>query len=203
MQVILTQNVPHLGLLGDEVHVKDGFARNFLLPRGLAIAATTQNARELQHRRRKLEQLRAEDIAAARSEAERFSQVEFTVKAKAGPGGRLFGSVTNRDLQAVLAEKGYQLDRKAIILHEPIKSVGTHAVTVRLHTDVKVDINVRVEAVLVTAPAEGAPAEGAAAAEGGAPAQGAAPAEGGAAPAAGTAEGVAPAPEAVGETTPA
>ena len=145
MKVILTQNVPHLGSLGDEVNVKNGYARNFLLPRGMALAPTSHNARQIAHRRRVLEKSRAEAVAAARSEAERLAELELVVQAKAGPSGRLFGSVTNRELLAKLAELGFALDRRAIVLHEPIKSIGQHGITVRLHSEVKLELQVRVE----------------------------------------------------------
>lgn len=148
MKVILTQNVQHLGSLGDEVNVKNGYARNFLLPRGMALVPTSNNAKQIDHRRRALEKNRAEAMESARSEADRLSELELTFKAKSGPSGRLFGSVTNRDLQAQLAEHGFELDRRSIIVHQPIKSVGTHDITVKLHTEVKLDMIVKVEPLL-------------------------------------------------------
>lgn len=144
MQIILIQDVPHLGSLGDEVHVKDGYARNFLLPRGLAFQSGSKKFREVDHHRRRLEQLRATAIENAKTESEKVAELELVVKAKAGANGKLFGSVTNRDIQAVLAGLGYTLDRRAIQLQVPIKSVGAFTVSVKLHTDVKVDVNVRV-----------------------------------------------------------
>jgi large subunit ribosomal protein L9 len=150
MQVILTQDVPHLGSLGDEVHVKDGFARNYLLPRGLAISATSKNAAHVAHRRRWLERLRAQAIEAARAEGEKVAALELVVKAKAGPSGRLFGSVTNRDLQAALKELGYDLDRRSIMLSAPIKNVGSYTVTVKLHSEVKREVAVRVLPIEMT-----------------------------------------------------
>ena len=146
IQVILTQNVAHLGSLGDQIHVKDGYARNYLLPRGLALISTTKNAREIQHHQRKLEQMRAEAIALATLESGKVADLALSIKVKAGPGGRLFGSVTNRDVQALLAGQGYEVDRKAITLHEPIKSLGTFGATVKLHTEVKVDVAINVKA---------------------------------------------------------
>lgn len=147
MQVILTQNVPHVGALGDQVHVKDGFARNYLLPRGMAIVADSKNAREIQHRRKRLEQLRVEAINAAKAESERVAGMQIVLKAKAGAGGKLFGSVTSRDLQAAFAEQGLTLDRKAFVLHSLIKHTGSFTATVRLHTDVKVDVAFKVESI--------------------------------------------------------
>ena len=179
MQIILTQNVPNLGALGDSVKVKDGYARNFLLPKGLAIAAGSKNARHIEHQRKRLEKLRQEAVANAKGEAEKVKAIQVVVKAKAGPGGKLFGSVTNRDLQAAFAGQGIDLDRKAFVLHSPAKHTGTFEATVRIHTDVKVEITFKVEASeIVTAPAEEAAAEAAAPAEGAAaaPAEGAAPA---------------------------
>lgn len=172
IQVILTQNVPHVGVLGDEVQVKNGFARNYLLPRGMAIVASTRNAAQLKHRRRQLEKFRLEAIQAAQLESGKVGALELEIKAKAGSGGRLFGSVTNRDIQAALAAQGYELDRKGITLHEPIKTLGSFGVTIKLHTEVKVELNIQVvpDGELVapepTEASEEAAAEGAAAAEG-------------------------------------
>ena len=151
MQVILTQNVPHLGHLGDQVHVKDGYARNYLLPRGLAIASTSMNARHIQHRRRRLELMRLAAVEQAKGEADRVTAMEIVIKAKAGAGGKLFGSVTSRDVQAAFAAQGLELDRKAFILHTPAKQVGAYTATVRLHTDVKVEISFKVQGLELTA----------------------------------------------------
>jgi len=144
MQLILIKDVPHLGSLGDQVQVKDGFARNYLLPRGFAIAASSENARQIAHRRKRLEVLRQDAIVAAQEEADKVGELELEIHAKAGANGRLFGSVTNRQIQAALTEMGYDLDRRSITLHTPIKSVGTFGATVKLHSDVKTDISVKV-----------------------------------------------------------
>jgi len=145
MQLILTQDVPHLGSLGDEVTVKDGYARNFLIPRGMAIVSSSRKTAQLEYQRRRLEKIRIEAIDRAKAESEKVASLELKVVAKCGPNGKLFGSVTNRDIQAALAEHGYELDRRSIVLHAPIKNVGSYEVTVRLHTDVKVNVGVRVE----------------------------------------------------------
>ena len=190
MRIILTQNVPNLGSLGDEVAVKDGYARNFLLPRGMAMPASGKSAKAIQHRRAFLDKQRQEAIGSAKSEASRVTGLAITVKARAGTGGRLFGSITNRDLQAAFAAQGMELDRKAIILHTPVKTLGTFAATVRLHTDVKVEIEFRVEPSEIVAMPKaetgegGEPAPGAAAGEGEAPAAAAGEAAAPAAPAA-------------------
>ena len=145
MRIILTQNVPNLGALGDEVQVKDGYARNYLLPKGLALAAGGQSAKALEHKRHHLESIRKEAISQASSQAEQVAALDITIQVRAGTGGRLFGSVTNRDLQAALAEKGVEVDRKSIVLHTPVKSLGSFEASVKLHTEVKTDITFRVE----------------------------------------------------------
>lgn len=170
MQVILVEDVQHLGSLGDEVQVKDGFARNYLLPRGMAIVAGSKKSREIEHQRKRLDRLRQEAIEKAQAESDKVAALKLTVQAKAGASGKLFGSVTNRDIQAALAEQGYQLDRRSIQLHTLIKSVGNFTATVKLHTDVKVEVEIIVEPLReagATAPGEGAaeaadapPAEG-------------------------------------------
>lgn len=147
MRLILTEDVPHLGSLGDEVLVKDGYGRNFLLPRGKAIMAGSRQSGHVEHQKRRLEILRQEAMEAASSESEKVAALDLMVRAKAGPSGRLFGSVTNRDIQAILAEQGYSLDRRSIIIQTPIKSVGLHKALVKLHTEVKVEITLRVEAI--------------------------------------------------------
>ena len=165
MKLILTQDVPHLGSLGDEVQVKNGYARNFLLPKNMAIAPTNKNAREIAHRRKFLEKSRGKAIEAAQAESVKVAELELVVKAKAGPSGKLFGSVTNRDIQALLAEQGYTLDRRAIQLPGAIKTLGEFSVVVKLHTDVRLELKIRVEAAegVSKEPGEGETTEEAAA----------------------------------------
>lgn len=156
MKIILTQNVPNLGSLGDEVQVKGGYARNFLLPKGMAMPAGGKNAKEIQHRQHILDIQRQEAINAAKDEADKVRALELVVKARSGTGGRLFGSITNRDLQAVMAEQGFELDRKAIQFHTLVKSLGTFSAQVKLHTDVKIEIQFKVESSeVVVEPTEG------------------------------------------------
>lgn len=156
MQVILVQDVQHLGSLGDLVQVKDGFARNYLLPRGMAIVATSKRSGQIEHQRKRLDGLRQIAIEKAQAESDKVTSLKLVVQAKAGVSGKLFGSVTNRDVQAALAEQGYELDRRSIQLHTLIKSVGNFTATVRLHTDVKVDVGITVEALGEPAAAEAA-----------------------------------------------
>ena len=156
MRIILTQDVSNLGSLGDEVQVKNGYARNFLLPRGLAISSTGENARSLAHRRQHLDRIRSHAVGQARTESGKLAALDLVVKVKAGAGGKLFGTVTNRDLQALLAQNGFELDRKSIHLNAPVRNLGTFQASVKLHTEVKVDVTFRVEpeGELVAAPVE-------------------------------------------------
>lgn len=177
MQLILTKDVAHLGSLGDQVQVKNGYARNYLIPQGMAIVATAKNAGHVAHRRKQLDLLRQEAIIAAQSEAEKVGALELEIKAKAGRNGRLFGSVTNRQVQIALEEKGYSVDRRSVQLHAPIKAVGTYTVTVKLHTDVKTDISVKVTPINLSegelqAQSDAAEEDTASAAGGDAPAEG-------------------------------
>lgn len=166
MKIILTERVPNLGTVGDEVLVKDGYARNFLLPTGKALPASGKNAKALQHKRLFLEKQRAVAIDEAKGEAEKVTALELVLKARAGTGGKLFGSITNRDIKAALDEQGFDVDRKSIILGIPVKSLGTFTATVKLHSDVKVEINFRVVASEIVDPNKIPGEEGAEGAEG-------------------------------------
>ncbi len=146
MQVILEQDVPNLGKKGELKDVARGYARNHLLPRGLAVEATPQRLREWQQRQEKEEALNRELEEKAREQAVKLSQKELTFKMSAGEGGRLFGSVTAADIADQLAREGFEADKKKIELSEQIKSVGNYTVEVRLHPGIKAEILVRVEA---------------------------------------------------------
>lgn len=145
MKVILIQLVENLGEIGDVVEVANGYGRNFLIPRGFAVAATAKNKRELGHEQR----LREHRIARARTEAEAFAgelqalTCRFT--RKAGEEGRLFGSVTAMDIAEQLKGSGVEVDRRRIQLEQPIKSLGEFAVSVRLRPEVTAALKVLVE----------------------------------------------------------
>jgi large subunit ribosomal protein L9 len=146
MDLILRENVPSLGKAGDMVRVKPGYARNFLLPRGLAFEATEGNKKRIaaEHKAR-------EAVAAAeRAEAEKFAQqlgaVALAFTAKAGEDGKLFGSITSGDIAEQLATKGLNIDKRKIELEHPLKHLGFHTVVVRLHHDVHADVKVNVTA---------------------------------------------------------
>lgn len=144
MKVILIKDVPNLGSLGDEVQVKAGYARNYLIPQEMAMMVTNKRWKAIQHQRTRLEKLRMDAIQKAQELGQKIKDKEWQVVKKAGSGGKLYGSVTNRELQILFKDNGFDLLRRSIILHEPIKNIGNHEVTVRLHTEVKIPISVKV-----------------------------------------------------------
>ncbi len=147
MQVILLEKVVNLGDLGDVVRVRNGYARNFLIPRKIARRATADAIQEFEARRAELEKAQAERLDAASKLGAKLSEHTVTIKQKAGVDGRLFGSVTTMDIAAALAESGYNdVVRSQIRLEDgPLKAVGEYTVQVVLHPDVVVDLNVIVE----------------------------------------------------------
>ena len=148
MKLILTGDVPNLGAPGDIVEVKDGYGRNYLLPRGLAIVATRGAEKQVAAIRRAQSTRQIRDLGHAREVASQLTELAVTVKAKAaGDSGRLFGSVTAADVvDAVRAAGGPALDRRAVEVPGQIKTVGTHPVTVRLHPEVTAELDVAVVA---------------------------------------------------------
>jgi len=146
VEVILREDVPNLGHIGEVVRVKPGYARNYLLPRGLAIEANRKNMRVLEHQKRIIAAKAERDRKDAEGHAKRLEGLELRVEARVGEEGRLFGSVTNLDIERLLVAKGFEIDRRRIQLAEPIKHVGTYPVPVQLGRDVRATIQVVVEA---------------------------------------------------------
>ncbi|MCA1938516.1 MAG: 50S ribosomal protein L9 [Dechloromonas sp.] len=147
MQIILLEKVVNLGNLGDVVKVKDGYARNFLIPQRMAKRATPAAMAEFEARRAELEKAAAEKLAAAQGVAEKMNGVAVSVARKAGMDGRLFGSVGNADIAEALAGAGFTVDKSAIRLPDgPLKAIGEFPVDVALHTDVVANITVTVVA---------------------------------------------------------
>lgn len=142
MDVILRSDVTHLGKAGEVVKVKDGYARNYLIPQGLALAATEGSKRQVASEAKR----RATHVAAEQTVAEalaaKLAVVELTFTAKAGDGERLFGSVTAADIGAKLAEQGFPLDKRSIELEEPLRTVGAFKVPIRLHPNVRGEVRV-------------------------------------------------------------
>jgi len=144
MQVILLEKLTNLGNLGDVVRVKDGFARNFLIPQRKARRATEAAIADFAARRAELEKLAAEKLAAAQAVGDKLKGLVLEINQKAGVDGRLFGSVTNHDIAESLAAKGFQIEKASVRMPTgPLKLVGDHPVAIAVHTDVVVDINIR------------------------------------------------------------
>ena len=145
MQIILLEKVVNLGNLGDIVKVKDGYARNFLIPDKKARRATKDAIAEFEVRRAELEKVAAEKLAAAQAQGEKLNGSTVQIAQKAGVDGRLFGSVTNADIAEALNKQGFAVEKAQVRLPEgPLKMVGDHSVQVSLHTDVVVDVTVSV-----------------------------------------------------------
>ena len=142
MEIILRQAVENLGKPGDVVKVKSGYARNYLLPHGLAYEATPGNLKRIQQERDRLEAAENERRTAAQGIAEKIEQVSLTFSARVGDEGKLFGSVTASDIAAQLEAQGFSIEKRQIDLHEPIKALGVYRVPVRLHADVKPEVRV-------------------------------------------------------------
>jgi len=146
MEVILREDVQNLGTVGDIVKVKPGFARNYLLPRGLAVVADRRNVHVLEHQKRVVADKRERDRRQAEGAAQKLSSLRVTIKARAGEEGKLFGSVTNIDIEKALAEQGVTVERRRIRLDEPIKAIGEHVVPVHLGVGIDAQVTVVVEA---------------------------------------------------------
>jgi large subunit ribosomal protein L9 len=151
MEVILREHVDNLGRRGEVVKVADGYARNYLLPRKLALVATEGNRKQIERERAKFEAHEAEERKIAEAMAERMATLDLVVARKVGETEALYGSVTSADIAAELAAKGFEVDRRKLLLPDPIKSLGTFEVPVRLHREV-------VARVKLTVVAEGAEA---------------------------------------------
>jgi large subunit ribosomal protein L9 len=145
MQVILMEKVVNLGDLGEVVKVKDGFARNYLIPHGKAKRATPDNLKAFEARRAELEKTQAEALAKARERAAKLEGLAVQISQKAGVDGRLFGSVGNYDIVEVLEKQGFEIERAQVRMPQgPLKQVGDYPIEIVLHTDVVATINVSV-----------------------------------------------------------
>ena len=145
MQIILLEKVVNLVNLGDIVRVKDGYARNFLIPKKQARRATKEALAEFEVRRAELEKVAAEKLAVATAQGEKLAGLTVQIGQKAGVDGRLFGSVTNADIADALQKQGFEVEKAQVRLPDgPLKTVGDHPVQVSLHTDVLVDVTVSV-----------------------------------------------------------
>ena len=145
MEIILKQQVENLGKPGDRVSVSNGYARNFLLPKGMAIQATKSNLAQLEHEMRLIEQQKQKEIKDAEKIGNKIRSLSCVLKRKVGEQDKLFGSVTSIDIANALKEHGIEIDRKMIQLAEPIKELGTHKIPIELHPQVVVELKVKVQ----------------------------------------------------------
>lgn len=161
MKLILREEVENLGDIGDLVEVADGYGRNYLIPKGLAVAASERNVKALEHEKR----LQAQRLKKARGGAEEFAarleQLSLRIRKKMGEGDRLYGSVTAQEIAAAVQAAGEKVDRRKIQLESPIKSLGVHKVPVRVHPEVTAELNVWVVGEGDGGERESAPAEAA------------------------------------------
>lgn len=145
MEIVLLEDVKALGRKGQIVKVNDGYARNFILPKKLGVEATTKNLNDLKLQKANAERIAAEQLAAAKELAEKIGEMSITLTMKAGEGGKAFGSVSGKEIATAAADQlGLELDKKKLILPEPIKTFGTHEVPVKLHKDVTAKLAVKV-----------------------------------------------------------
>jgi large subunit ribosomal protein L9 len=143
-KVLLREDVDDLGARGEIVRVRAGYARNYLLPRNLAVEATTGNVKGIESERAALLKKEAKERASADAQSQQMSTIQLEFRRKAGEQGALYGSVTSMDVAEALRERGYEIDRHRIHLREPLKRVGEYTVPVRLHREVTIDLKVRV-----------------------------------------------------------
>jgi len=144
MKLILKEDIHGLGKAGQIINVKDGYARNYLLPRGLALLADERNLKLLEYQKKKFEEEAKKKRQDAESIAERLGQLELTIKANAGEDQKLFGSITSKDIAEALEKEGFAIDKKHINISEPIKRTGEYEVEVKLHSNVVARLKVNV-----------------------------------------------------------
>ena len=142
MNIILTEDVAHRGSAGDMLKVKDGYARNYLIPKGMAILATTENVKHLEHQKRQIQSKLNKLKKASESVAQQIESISCTIARAAGEEDKLFGSVTSADIYASLKNEGIDVDKKKILLDEPIKSLGIFTVPIKIHSDVTANLKV-------------------------------------------------------------
>jgi large subunit ribosomal protein L9 len=142
MLVVLRENVAHLGRIGDVVNVAEGYARNFLLPRNLVVAADAKNVAAIEHHKKGLEKKRLAARASAEELAKKLSDFSCTLARKVGDQDKLFGSVTTNDISDALKKGGYPIEKSEIILEHPIKTLGVHPVTIKLDSEISATVKV-------------------------------------------------------------
>ena len=146
MKVILNENIETLGHIGDIVKVAPGYARNYLLPKNLAVAATEKNAKALEHTKRQMAYKKNKALESAKNLGARLEALSIVLIHKAGEEGKLFGSVTNMEIAAYLKANGFEIDRKSIVLADTIKNTGEYSATLKLHPEVTATLKIAVTA---------------------------------------------------------
>jgi large subunit ribosomal protein L9 len=144
MKIILKEDIKKIGKMGQIVDVANGYARNYLVPKGLAVEASTKNIRSLEHEKKIIQEKAKKLKDSAQDIASRISSMTLTIKAKAGEEEKLFGSVTTMDIAEALLNEGLDIDKKKISLEEPIKRLGSYSVQIKLHSDVSVPLNIQI-----------------------------------------------------------
>lgn len=144
MKVILKEDVKNLGHMGEVVNVSDGYARNFLFPKKFAVEANTKNIKEFEHNKKVITEKAAKLKESVKSIADKLSSLSLTIKAKTGEDDKLFGSITNMNIAEALASEGYDIDKKKIVMDEPIKRLGEYSVTIKLHQELSAEVKVQV-----------------------------------------------------------
>jgi len=145
MRVILQKEVSNLGKVGDQVNVRPGYGRNYLLPEGIAVLATPKNIAEFETKRAELEKAAADVLTHAKRRAEKLTEIEISITAQAGDEGKLFGSIGPRDIALAVTEKGVEIEKREVIMSEgPIRQTGEYVVTLKFHSDVTVPLKVKI-----------------------------------------------------------
>jgi len=144
MKVILKEDVRNIGTMGQIVDVADGYARNFLVPKGLAVDANVKNIRALEHAKKTIQEKAKKIRGQAQDLSDKIANMTIVIKAKSGEEGKLFGSVTSMDIAEQLKNEGIDIDKKKIVIEEPIKRLGSHSISIKLHSDVATQVTLQV-----------------------------------------------------------
>jgi len=144
MKVILKEDVRNIGTMGQIVDVADGYARNFLVPKGFAVDANVKNIRALEHAKKTIQEKAKKIRSQAQDLSDKIANMTIVIKAKSGEEGKLFGSVTSMDIAEQLKNEGIDIDKKKIVIEEPIKRLGSHTISIKLHSDIATQVTLQV-----------------------------------------------------------
>jgi large subunit ribosomal protein L9 len=144
MKVILKEDVKNIGTMGQIVDVADGYARNFLVPKGFAVDANVKNIRALEHAKKTIQEKAKKIRSQAQDLSDKIANMTIVIKAKSGEEGKLFGSVTSMDIAEQLKNEGIDIDKKKIVIEEPIKRLGSHTISIKLHSDIATQVALQV-----------------------------------------------------------